>query len=261
MREVDACEAKSKLGQLLDWVEAGEDVMITRRGRAMARLTSPDQSFDRERAREAAARIRARRPAEFRTVTRAHVIAWRDELVRRGSGGSTVRYRVSSLASLFEHLCDQNAATRNPVKGVARPKVESSEGRTPALGDHQARALLDAPDADTLKSRRDRAILSTRLNHALRRDELYKLKVRNFRHGWKGVPHLRVSGKGGKTRYLPPHPGPHALMHECLNRPGTAGTIPARCSVPVRNNRTGRLELWPQAGQGSRGRCGPPTLQ
>jgi integrase/recombinase XerD len=31
------------------------------------------------------------RPDEFRTMTRAHVIAWRDELARRGLGGSTVR--------------------------------------------------------------------------------------------------------------------------------------------------------------------------
>ena len=61
MREIGAFEAKSKLGQLLDWVEAGEDVVITRRGKAVARLTSPDQAFDRERAHGAAARIRARR--------------------------------------------------------------------------------------------------------------------------------------------------------------------------------------------------------
>jgi integrase/recombinase XerD len=27
------------------------------------------------------------RPEEFRTVTRAHIIAWRDDLVRRGLGG------------------------------------------------------------------------------------------------------------------------------------------------------------------------------
>ncbi|MFZ2169059.1 MAG: hypothetical protein WAW61_05415 [Methylococcaceae bacterium] len=26
------------------------------------------------------------------------------------------------------------------------PKVDGNEGRTPALGDHQARKLLDAPD-------------------------------------------------------------------------------------------------------------------
>src|SRR3954468_18661666 len=43
------------------------------------------------------------RPEEFRTVTRAHIIAWRDELVRHGFGGSTIRHRLASLASLFEY--------------------------------------------------------------------------------------------------------------------------------------------------------------
>ena len=99
-----------------------------------------------------------RRPEEFRTVTRAHLIAWRDELRRRGLGGATIRHRLASLASLFEYLCEKNAVTHNPVKGVERPKTESGEGKTPAIGDHQARDLLAAPDADTIKSRRDRAI-------------------------------------------------------------------------------------------------------
>ena len=115
------------------------------------------------------------RPEEFRTVTRAHVIAWRDELVRRGLGGGTIRHRLASLASLFEYLCGRNAVTHNPVKGVERPKAETAEGKTPAIGDHQARELLAAPAADTLKAKRDRAILSTLLFHALRRDELCKL--------------------------------------------------------------------------------------
>jgi integrase/recombinase XerD len=43
-----------------------------------------------------------RRPQEFRIVTRAHIIAWRDELAQRGLGGSTIRHRLASLASLFE---------------------------------------------------------------------------------------------------------------------------------------------------------------
>ena len=34
------------------------------------------------------------RPEEFRTVTRAHVIAWHDELAERGLGGSTIRPRL-----------------------------------------------------------------------------------------------------------------------------------------------------------------------
>src|SRR5580700_5642257 len=119
------------------------------------------------------------RPEEFRTVTRAHVIAWRDDLVRRELGGSTVRHRLAALAALFEYLCDRNAVTHNPVKGVARPKSEAGEGKTPALGDHQARKLLDAPDGtrskllrqgrlsdadDSTRNKRDRAILSTLLS-------------------------------------------------------------------------------------------------
>jgi prevent-host-death family protein len=53
MREVGAFEAKSKLGQLLDQVEHGEEIVITRRGRPVARLTSVEPGFDREKARRA----------------------------------------------------------------------------------------------------------------------------------------------------------------------------------------------------------------
>ena len=53
------------------------------------------------------------RPEEFRTVTRAHVIAWRDDLARRGLGGATIRHRHAALSSLFEYLCEKNAVTHN----------------------------------------------------------------------------------------------------------------------------------------------------
>jgi integrase/recombinase XerD len=180
------------------------------------------------------------RPEEFRVVTRAHIIAWRDELARRGLGGATIRHR---LASLFEYLCEQNAVTHNPVKGVERPRTESGAGKTPVIGDHQARALLSAPDKDTLKSKRDRAILSTLLFHALRREELCKLKVKDFRHSRKGVPHLKVSGKGGKTRYLPLHPGTNAVIHDYLEAAGHTTNENGALFRPTKNNRsTSRLE-------------------
>ena len=182
------------------------------------------------------------RPEEFRTVTRAHIIAWRDDLVRRGLGGSTIRHRLASLASLFEYLCEKNAVSHNPVKGVERPKTESGEGKTPALGDHQARKLLDAPADDTIKSKRDRAILSTLLFHALRSQELCKLKVKDFRHARKGVPHLKVSGKGGKTRYLPLHPGTNGLITDYLDAAGHGVDDNGALFRPIRNNRTGELE-------------------
>jgi prevent-host-death family protein len=61
MKEVGAFEAKSRLGQLLDWVEAGEEVVITRRGKVVARMVPPNMAFDRERGRRAAQRIREMR--------------------------------------------------------------------------------------------------------------------------------------------------------------------------------------------------------
>jgi integrase/recombinase XerD len=181
------------------------------------------------------------RPEEFRTVTRAHVIAWRDQLVGRGLGGSTIRHRLASLASLFQYLCGQNAVTHNPVKGVQRPTAETAEGKTPALGDHQARQLLDAPIGDGIRGKRDRAILSTLLFHALRRDELCKLRVKDFRPARKGVPHLKVSGKGGKTRWLPLHPGTSGLITDYLDAVGHGADDNGALFRPVRNNRTGDL--------------------
>ena len=60
MREVGAFEAKNKLGTLLDWVENGEEVMITRRGKAVARLVPAVSVVDAAPAKQAAANIRAR---------------------------------------------------------------------------------------------------------------------------------------------------------------------------------------------------------
>ena len=177
------------------------------------------------------------RPEEFRMVTRSHVIAWRDDLARRSLSGMTVRHRLAALSSLFQHLCDSNAVTHNPVKGVKRPPVESNEGKTPALGDHQARRLLEAPSTDSLKSKRDRAMLATLLYHALRREELCKLSVEDARHERRGIVHLQVSGKGGKTRYVPLHPGAGALIHDYLEADGRAKDTTGALFRPLRNNR------------------------
>jgi integrase/recombinase XerD len=192
-----------------------------------------------------------KRPEEFRIVLRAHVIAWRDNLAkreyeRRGKkrrlSGATIRHRLAALSSLFEYLCEKNAVTHNPVKGVRRPRVESSEGKTPAIGDHQARKLLGSPGDETLKAKRDRAILSTLLYHALRREELCKLRVRDAKHQRGGVPHLRVSGKGGKTRYLPLHPATGGLIHDYLGVAGHGADENSPLFRPIKNNRTGRLD-------------------
>lgn len=53
MREIGAFEAKNKLSALLDWVAGGEEVVITRRGKPVARLVPAEPGFDRAKARRA----------------------------------------------------------------------------------------------------------------------------------------------------------------------------------------------------------------
>ena len=60
MREVGAFEAKNKLAALLDLVERGEEVVITRHGKPVARLVPEDRRAGREAAIAAAERIRKR---------------------------------------------------------------------------------------------------------------------------------------------------------------------------------------------------------
>jgi integrase/recombinase XerD len=55
------------------------------------------------------------RPKEFRNVTRAHVIAWRDNLAAwPETESSTIRHRLAALSSLFEYLCGRNAVSHTP---------------------------------------------------------------------------------------------------------------------------------------------------
>ena len=60
MREVGAFEAKNKFGQLLDWVERGEEITITRHGKEVARLVPAKLGFNRAEAYAAVRRIRER---------------------------------------------------------------------------------------------------------------------------------------------------------------------------------------------------------
>lgn len=53
MREVGIFEAKNKLSELVDQVERGAEITITRRGKPVAKLTPTDVGFDREKAKRA----------------------------------------------------------------------------------------------------------------------------------------------------------------------------------------------------------------
>ena len=75
MREIGAFDAKNKLGQLLDLVEQGEEITITRHGKEVARLVPARPVRSRDQAREALQRMRAR--AEQRKLGRFDWNEWK----------------------------------------------------------------------------------------------------------------------------------------------------------------------------------------
>jgi integrase/recombinase XerD len=56
-------------------------------------------------------------PAALRTVTRAHIIAWRTSLEARELSPASIRRKLSALSSLFDYLCERNAVPVNPADG------------------------------------------------------------------------------------------------------------------------------------------------
>lgn len=60
MVEIGAFEAKNKLSWLLDRVEQGEEIIITRHGRPVARMVPTNAGVDRAQAQAALQRMRDR---------------------------------------------------------------------------------------------------------------------------------------------------------------------------------------------------------
>ncbi len=77
MRQIQASEAKTKFLQLLDDVERGDTLIITRHGKPIARL-SPETERRQAEIEAAMEGIRALRP-KFGRITVKQLLAARDE--------------------------------------------------------------------------------------------------------------------------------------------------------------------------------------
>jgi prevent-host-death family protein len=77
MKQIQASVAKARFAELLDEVERGETVVITRHGKEIATL-SPRGAQRRLEIEEAFAAMDAIR-ARNKPVTLAEILAWRDE--------------------------------------------------------------------------------------------------------------------------------------------------------------------------------------
>ena len=77
MKQIQSSEAKAQFSELLDQVERGETIIITRHGKPIARLV-PDDEARRARVAEAIKGIKDLRK-HTKPATIEEIIAWKNE--------------------------------------------------------------------------------------------------------------------------------------------------------------------------------------
>ena len=137
--------------------------------------------------------------------SKALVGRYRAWLLAQGLAPATINLRLSPVRALAREMADNGllapelAASVGRVTGVKQAGVRAGNW----LGRDQASALLNAPDSETLKGKRDRAMLALLVGCGLRRSELLALEVNGIeqRDGRWVIPDL--AGKGNRRRIVP----------------------------------------------------------
>jgi integrase/recombinase XerD len=126
------------------------------------------------------------------------VSAWLRSLSRAGLGSRSTARHLSSLRGFIRFLVEEGELDENPTALAARPRFGR---RLPhVVSEHDMLRLLGAPDATTLRGRRDRAMLSLTYAAGLRVSELVNLELGDVDFT-RGV--VAALGKGGKRRLVP----------------------------------------------------------
>jgi site-specific recombinase XerD len=126
-------------------------------------------------------------------VTRFRII-----LENRGPAAGTINGRLAAVRRLAYEAADTHLLSPELAAGICRVKGVRKFGVR--LGNWltagEARRLCQAPDANTLKGKRDRAILAVLLGCGLRRQELADLNSRIF-SSVRNIGRLSIWAKAG----------------------------------------------------------------
>jgi integrase len=137
--------------------------------------------------------------------TKATVAAWRVALEARGLGAVSINVRITAVRKLAVEAADNGLLAPELANGITRVKGVASKGVR--LGNwltaKQAQALLNAPDATTIKGLRDRAILAVLLGCGLRRSEVAALTFKHIQQRDGRWCIVDLVGKHGRVRTVP----------------------------------------------------------
>ncbi|MBN7771889.1 site-specific tyrosine recombinase [Clostridium aminobutyricum] len=119
------------------------------------------------------------------------------KLKNDGKSSATVNRKVASLRAFYNFMMEKEYVTVNPVANIKSPKIERKE--LEFLTIEEVDKLLSLPD-DSIKGKRDRAILEIMYATGIRVSEIIETKVSdiNLRMGF-----VTCTGEHGKARIIP----------------------------------------------------------
>jgi len=133
------------------------------------------------------------------------VLRYRLDLEGRRLSPATINLRLAAVRRLAYEAADTGLLSPELAAGIARVKGAKRIGVR--LGNwltaEQSQTLLRAPDAESLKGRRDRAILGVMLACGLRRSEVADLTVQHFQQREEHWVIADLIGKAAHIRTVP----------------------------------------------------------
>ncbi len=132
------------------------------------------------------------------TVDLAVISSWITSLNRSGLGARSLARHLSAVRGLLRFLLREGLIREDPTERAARPQIGRRLPKT--LSEHDVLALLDAPQVETTRGLRDRAMLALMYACGLRVTEIIDLEQGDI-DLQRGI--LTVLGKGQKRRLVP----------------------------------------------------------
>ena len=133
------------------------------------------------------------------------VLRYRLDLEARHLAAATINVRLAAVRRLAYEAADMGLLSPELAAGIQRVKGAKQIGVR--LGNwltaEQSRKLLQAPDSESLKGKRDRAMLALLLGCGLRRAELAKVQVRDLQQREEHWAIVDLIGKGRHIRTVP----------------------------------------------------------
>ncbi|TAM44800.1 MAG: site-specific tyrosine recombinase XerD [Gammaproteobacteria bacterium] len=138
------------------------------------------------------------RGAKLLSASRADLFGYLEHCVKRGARPRTTARLLSSLRRFYRYLVREKLTKDDPTALIEAPKLGRPLPKS--LTEEQVEKLLNAPDINTPRGLRDRAMLEALYATGLRVSELVNLLSMQV-NLTEGV--VRVVGKGDKERLVP----------------------------------------------------------